>query len=364
MKNKFLDYPIKFFITGGSGFIGSALIRYIINYTKNHVLNYDKLTYAGNTENLASISKNNRYKFFCGDICDQLKMSKLLSQYEPDIVMNLAAETHVDRSIDKPSEFIKTNILGTSKMLECMQNYWCKLQKKKEFLFHHISTDEVYGNVNNKNKFTEKYPYDPSSPYSASKASSDHLVRAWHRTYGLPIIVTNCSNNYGPFQFPEKLIPLVILNSLEGKELPVYGNGQNIRDWLYVEDHVKLLYEIVLKGGVGETYNIGGLSEKSNIEVVNTICETLDKLKLDNLKIFKKSKVKGSFKNLITFVSDRPGHDFRYAVDIKKIREEFGWQPKVTFEDGILKTINWYINNLDWCENIQKRFNKFQRLGI
>ncbi len=363
MKNKFLDNPIKFFITGGSGFIGSALIRYIIDHTKNHVLNYDKLTYAGNTENLASISKNKQYKFYCGDINDQLTMSKLLSEYKPDIFMNLAAETHVDRSIDKPSDFIKTNIVGTSKMLECVQHYWKNLGKNENFLFHHISTDEVYGSLENNKKFTEKDPYDPSSPYSASKASSDHLVRAWHRTYGLPVIVTNCSNNYGPYQYPEKLIPLVILNALEGKELPVYGNGQNIRDWLYVEDHVKLLYKIVLKGIIGETYNIGGQSEKSNIEVVNTICETLDNLKLENVKIFKRSKYKGSFKNLITFVSDRPGHDFRYAVDIKKVREEFNWQPHVTFEEGILKTINWYVSNLDWCKNIQKRFNKFHRLG-
>lgn len=374
MENDIADNHTKIFITGGAGFIGSALIRFIIENTNNHVLNFDKLTYAGNLENLVNVSKNNRYQFFKGDICNQRTVSKLLSDFQPEIIMHLAAETHVDRSIEGPSAFIKTNVVGTSKLLECSHRYWSNLENKKKFRFHHISTDEVYGSVSNENKkFSEKDGYDPSSPYSASKASSDHLVRAWYRTYGLPVIISNCSNNYGPYQFPEKLIPLIILNAIEGKPLPLYGNGENIRDWLYIEDHVKSLYRIVKEGRIGETYNIGGNNEKTNIEVVNAICEVLDVL--EPLSLIKQNytkenpksglhfKTRRSYKDLITFVPDRPGHDFRYAIDTNKIKNELNWKPEETFETGINKTVKWYLDNIDWCKKIQNKNYQDQRLG-
>jgi dTDP-glucose 4,6-dehydratase len=357
-------------ITGGAGFVGSSLIRFLINETKHRVLNLDKLTYASNPQSLKSISENSRYRFIHGDICDKKKISQIFKNLKPDIVMHLAAETHVDRSIDKPANFIQTNVIGTQVMLECAREYWNK-NNQKNFLFHHISTDEVYGSLNETDLFTEQSIYNPSSPYSASKAASDHLVRAWHRTYGLPVIITNCSNNYGPYQFPEKLIPLVILNALEKKLLPVYGDGQNIRDWLYVEDHVRALYAVVTKGKIGETYNIGGHNEITNIKIVNTICEILDQLvplKLEknknnyNQKSSKQS-IK-SYKNLITFVNDRPGHDFRYAINAGKIQKELNWIPKESFKTGIKKTIEWYLNNLNWCKNIEEKNYKRERLGL
>ena len=359
-----------FLITGGAGFIGSSLIRFLINKTKHQVFNFDKLTYASNLQSLLSVSKNNRYQFIQGDICDKEKVSRIFKNFKPDIVMHLAAETHVDRSINKPENFVQTNVMGTQVMLECAREYWNK-NNKKNFLFHHISTDEVYGSLNDTDLFTEQSNYDPSSPYSASKASSDHLVRAWHRTYGLPVIITNCSNNYGPYQFPEKLIPLIILNALDRKPLPIYGNGQNIRDWLYVEDHVSALYKIVTKGMIGETYNIGGHNEITNIKIVNTICEILDQLvplelekNKNNDDLLSSKKFSKSYKNLITFVDDRPGHDFRYAINASKLQNELNWIPKETFKTGIQKTIEWYLNNLDWCKNIEDKNYKRERLGI
>lgn len=340
------DYKKKFFITGGAGFIGSSLIRFLINETKNEVLNFDKLTYASNLKSLETVSQNSRYQFVKGDVCNKKLVTKIFRDFQPDIVMHLAAESHVDRSIGKPKEFIKTNVIGTLIMLECACKYWNDVNQKK-FLFHHISTDEVYGSLKKTNLFTETSKYDPSSPYSASKASSDHLVNAWHRTYGLPVIITNCSNNYGPYQFPEKLIPLIILNALENKPLPIYGNGKNIRDWLYVGDHAQALYKVVSEGKVGERYNIGGNSEKTNIDVVENICNILDDLiPLDN------DENKKSYKDLIMYVKDRPGHDFRYAIDSSKIQAELNWVPEETFEMGLKKTIKWYLNNLDWCKNI------------
>lgn len=329
-------------VTGGAGFIGSAVVRYIINSTDNRVLNIDKLTYAGNLESLASVNDNPRYQFLHADICDKVAMTKAFDDFEPDIVMHLAAESHVDRSIDGPMDFIQTNIIGTYNLLEVARNYWQNLteDKKMSFRFHHISTDEVYGDLEGTDDlFTEATPYNPSSPYSASKASSDHLVRAWHRTYGLPVVVTNCSNNYGPYHFPEKLIPLVILNALDGKPLPVYGNGKQIRDWLYVEDHASALYLVATTAKVGETYNIGGHNEKQNIDVVKTICTILDNIK---------PRTDGqSYIQQITFVKDRPGHDLRYAIDASKIQQELNWQPQETFESGIQKTVEWYLNNLE-----------------
>lgn len=362
----------KFLVTGGAGFIGTSLIRFLISKTPHHIINLDKLTYASNIQSLKSINDSNRYKFIRGDICDKSIVSKLLKDFQPDIIMHLAAESHVDRSIDGPIEFIQTNVIGTTTLLECAREYWGKL-KKKNFLFHHISTDEVFGSLNKTDFFNEKTKYDPSSPYSASKASSDHLVRAWHRTFGLPIIITNCSNNYGPYQFPEKLIPLIILNALDKKSLPVYGNGQNIRDWLYVEDHVEALYKVVTEGKVGEVYNIGGHNEKKNIEVVNIICEILDelmppqsedkkKVKINNLKNPKKS-IK-SYKDLISFVTDRPGHDLRYAIDSSKIKKELNWVPKESFKTGIKKTVEWYLSNLEWCKSIEENCYKRERLGL
>lgn len=363
----------KILITGGSGFIGSAVVRYIINKTNHSVINVDKLTYSGNLDSLASIENNSRYAFEKVDICDQKEIRRIFKNYRPDIILHLAAETHVDRSIDGPTDFIQTNIMGTSVMLECAREYWNN-REKKNFLFHHISTDEVYGSLNETDLFTEQSKYDPSSPYSASKASSDHLVRAWHRTYGLPVIITNCSNNYGPYQFPEKLIPLIILNALNRKPLPVYGSGQNIRDWLYVEDHASALYTVVNEGKIGETYNIGGNNEKTNIEVVNTICEVLDELvpleskeKKNDHKINKiQNSIKSiqSYKDLITFVNDRPGHDFRYAINASKIQKELSWTPKESFKTGIKKTIEWYLNNLNWCKSIEDKNYQRERLGL
>lgn len=340
---------MKIFITGGAGFIGSAVIRYIINNTQNSVINVDKLTYAGNIESLIEVSKSKRYFFEQVDICDSAALERIFSHYKPDAVMHLAAESHVDRSIDGPAAFIKTNIVGTYTLLEVARKYWSQLNgnKKQQFRFHHISTDEVYGDLQGEEKlFTETTVYAPSSPYSASKASSDHLVRAWHRTFGLPTIVTNCSNNYGPYQHSEKLIPLMILNALSGKKLPIYGNGKQIRDWLFVEDHARALYKVVTEGKIGETYNIGGHCEKANIDVVKMICELLEELAPN-----KPERIK-NYADLITFVTDRPGHDFRYAIDSRKIQKELGWYPQETFESGLRKTVEWYLANRDWCTTI------------
>jgi dTDP-glucose 4,6-dehydratase len=346
-------------VTGGAGFIGSALVRYLIQETDYLVVNLDKLTYAGNLESLIEVENNPRYQFVQGDICDTDLVKSLLDEYQPKYVMHLAAESHVDRSIDGPAEFIHTNIVGTYSMLEASLFYFRNLsvEDKKQFRFHHISTDEVYGDLEGQDLFTEETSYDPSSPYSASKASSDHLVRAWFRTFGLPVIVTNCSNNYGPFHFPEKLIPLVILNALEKKPLPVYGDGKQVRDWLYVEDHVRALLKVVESGIVGETYNIGGFNEKQNLEVVKTICQLLTELvEPENSKSF-------DYASLITFVKDRPGHDVRYAIDATKIENELGWHPSETFESGIRKTVEWYLNNKKWCNNVQSGSYQRERLG-
>jgi len=349
---------MKILVTGGAGFIGSAVIRHIIKETEHHVLNVDKLTYAGNLESLVSVLDHPRYQFTQTDICDHVSLARLFSAFEPDVVMHLAAESHVDRSIDGPAEFISTNIVGTYTLLEVARKYWQNLAeiKKSRFKFHHISTDEVYGDLEDTTDlFTETPPYLPSSPYSASKASSDHLVRAWYRTYGLPVVVTNCSNNYGPYHFPEKLIPLMILNALEVRPLPVYGDGQQIRDWLYVEDHARALYQVATQGVVGETYNIGGWNEKQNIDVVKTICQILDELKpLLNGQ---------SYESLITFVKDRPGHDLRYAIDASKIERELGWKPQESFETGIRKTVQWYLDNLQWCRRVQDGSYQRERLG-
>lgn len=353
-------FPQKILVTGGAGFIGSAVVRHIVKNTNASVLNLDKLTYAGNLESLTEVSDCDRYSFEKVDICDRPEVERVFEYFAPDAVMHLAAESHVDRSIDGPAAFIETNILGTYTMLEVARSYFGGLEKisKAGFRFHHISTDEVFGDLaESGGLFTEETPYAPSSPYSASKASSDHLVRAWERTYGLPVLVTNCSNNYGPYHFPEKLIPLMILNALEGKSLPVYGEGNQVRDWLYVEDHARALYKVVTEGKVGETYNIGGHNEKRNIEVVQTICGILEELAPE-----KPSGV-GQYRDLITHVTDRPGHDLRYAIDAGKIQRELGWQPEESFESGIHKTVRWYLDNLEWCERLQKKGYQRQRLG-
>ena len=346
-------------VTGGAGFIGSAVIRHIIKNTNNQVLNIDKLTYAGNLESLVEVEDSPNYNFKQIDICDAVAIEQVFNDFQPDLIMHLAAESHVDRSIDGPAEFINTNIVGTYILLEAARKYWQKLDnnKKSTFRFHHISTDEVYGDLEGTTDlFTETTSYAPSSPYSASKASSDHLVRAWHRTYGLPIIVTNCSNNYGPYHFPEKLIPLVILNALDGKDLPIYGKGNQIRDWLYVEDHARALYKVVTEGVIGDTYNIGGHNEKQNIEVVRTICQILDELHPQSNN--------QPYESLITFVKDRPGHDLRYAIDATKINDELGWVPEETFDSGIRKTIKWYLNNIEWCRRVQDGSYQRERLGV
>lgn len=353
---------MRILVTGGAGFIGSAVIRYLIDNTAAEVANLDKLTYAGNLESLDCVGASPRYRFYQVDICDSNALDFVFAEFQPTAVMHLAAESHVDRSIDGPSDFIQTNIVGTYSLLEATRRYWNKLSDndKSTFRFHHISTDEVYGDLEGTTDlFTETTPYSPSSPYSASKASSDHLVRAWQRTYGLPVLVTNCSNNYGPYHFPEKLVPHVILNALAGKPLPVYGDGSQIRDWLYVEDHARALVEVVSKGVVGETYNIGGHNEKRNLEVVETICDLLDEL----VPLDKNGEIEISYKSLITFVKDRPGHDRRYAIDATKIERELGWVPQETFETGLRKTVQWYLDNEQWWQRVLTGDYRLGRLG-
>ena len=352
--------PVKILITGGAGFIGSAVIRHIIASTQDSVVNLDKLTYAGNLESLSQVSSDQRYRFEQVDICNRNEVERVFAQHKPDAVMHLAAESHVDRSIDGPADFIETNIVGTYTLLEVARQYWSAMERgqKESFRFHHVSTDEVYGDLEGVDEsFTENTPYSPSSPYSASKASSDHLVRAWRRTYGLPALITNCSNNYGPYHFPEKLIPLVILNALEGKPLPVYGQGEQIRDWLFVEDHARALCKVVAEGKVGETYNIGGHNEKRNIEVVQSICDLLEELAPQ------KPVGVQNYRDHITFVEDRPGHDLRYAIDASKIQRELGWEPEETFETGLRKTVEWYLSNRDWCARVQDGSYQRERLG-
>ena len=343
-----VDTLLKILVTGGAGFIGSAVIRHIIANTTDSVVNVDKLTYAGNLESLQSADQSERYAFEHVDICNREDVDRVFKEHQPDAVMHLAAESHVDRSITGPSEFIQTNIIGTYTLLEAARGYWNQLDeaRKANFRFHHISTDEVYGDLEGpEDLFTETTPYQPSSPYSASKASSDHLVRAWSRTYGLPTLVTNCSNNYGPCHFPEKLIPLIILNALEGKPLPIYGKGDQVRDWLYVEDHARALYKVVTEGEIGETYNIGGHNEKQNLEVVNTVCALLDQMRPDSAH--------RPHASLITYVQDRPGHDLRYAIDASKIQRELGWVPEESFESGIRKTVQWYLDNPEWVAHVK-----------
>lgn len=351
---------MKILVTGGAGFIGSAVVRHIIENTSDSVVNLDKLTYAGNLESLVSVDGHERYAFEHVDICNRAELDRVFDEHKPDAVMHLAAESHVDRSIDGPADFVETNIVGTYNLLEAARTYWNELdnEKKSSFRFHHISTDEVYGDLEGTDDlFTETTSYAPSSPYSASKASSDHLVRAWLRTYGLPTVVTNCSNNYGPYHFPEKLIPLMILNALDGKALPVYGDGMQIRDWLFVEDHARALYTVVTKGENGETYNVGGYNEKANIEVVKTICSLLEELMPD------KPEGVERYEDLITYVTDRPGHDVRYAIDATKIANELGWTPEETFESGIRKTVEWYLNNKTWWSRVLDGSYSMERLG-
>jgi len=352
---------MKILVTGGAGFIGSAVIRHIIHNTSDAVVNVDKLTYAGNLESLVDVAESERYVFEQVDICVYAELDRVFNQHQPDFVMHLAAESHVDRSIDGPAAFIETNIVGTYTLLEAARSYWQQLdgERKDCFRFHHISTDEVYGDLEgSEDLFTEQTPYAPSSPYSASKASSDHLVRAWRRTYGLPTLITNCSNNYGPYHFPEKLIPLMILNALEGKPLPVYGQGTQVRDWLYVEDHARALYKVITEGAVGENYNIGGHNEMQNIEVVRMLCAVLEELA--PVKPYGVAR----YEDLITFVQDRPGHDLRYAIDASKIQRELSWGPHETFDSGLRKTVRWYLDNLDWCRRVQDGSYKRERLGL
>jgi len=351
---------MRILVTGGAGFIGSALVRHLIGNTEHEVLNLDKLTYAGNLESLQSIANNTRYEFVHADIADAATVSAVLERFQPDAIMHLAAESHVDRSIDGPAAFIQTNIVGTYALLEATRAWWSRLpaEQRRAFRFHHISTDEVYGDLHGANDlFHETTPYAPSSPYSASKAASDHLVRAWHRTYGLPVLITNCSNNYGPYHFPEKLIPLMILNALAGKPLPVYGNGQQVRDWLFVEDHARALLEVVSRGEVGETYNIGGHNEQKNLDVVHAICALLDELAPQH------PEGVARYADLITYVQDRPGHDLRYAIDASKIEQELGWVPQETFATGLRKTVQWYLDNLQWCRHVQDGSYQGERLG-
>ena len=352
---------MKILVTGGAGFIGSALVRHLVLQAGVEVVNVDKLTYAGNLESLASVAGNSRHAFERVDICDRAELDRVFSQHRPQAVMHLAAESHVDRSIDGPAAFIETNIVGTYTLLEAARHYWLGLpgEARDAFRFHHVSTDEVYGDLEGPGDlFTETTPYAPSSPYSASKAGSDHLVRAWRRTYGLPVLVTNCSNNYGPYHFPEKLIPLMILNALEGQPLPVYGQGLQVRDWLYVEDHARALHRVLTDGRVGETYNIGGHNEKRNIDVVHAICELLEELA--------PAKPAGvaHYRDLITYVQDRPGHDMRYAIDAGKIQRELGWTPRETFESGLRKTVQWYLDNQEWCRHVQDGSYQRERLGV
>ncbi len=348
---------MKLIVTGGAGFIGSALIRYLMENSDYQVLNIDKLTYAGNLQSLPDLEANPNYQFKHVDICDREQIQQIFNSFQPDAIMHLAAESHVDRSIDSPLEFVQTNVMGTAVLLDVAKNYWNTLgdNAKQNFRFHHISTDEVYGSLGETGLFLETTPYDPSSPYSASKSSSDHMVRAWQRTFGLPVLITNCSNNYGPYQFPEKLIPLVLLNAQEGKDLPIYGEGNQIRDWLYVDDHVRALLTVLEKGKPGETYNIGGNNEKTNLQVVHTICDILAELLPENSN--------APFRNLITHVQDRPGHDLRYAIDATKIEKELGWTPKETFETGIKKTLQWYLDNPIWCKHVLDGSYRGERLG-
>ncbi len=348
---------MKILVTGGAGFIGSAMIRHLVSSTNCIVINIDKLTYAGQLSSLEDVSDSARYHFEKVDIADREKVSATIKKYKPNSIIHFAAESHVDRSIDNPSAFIETNILGTYVMLEESLKYYLALDKndKSKFRFHHISTDEVFGSLGSEGLFTEDSPYKPNSPYSASKASADHLVRAWHETYGLPVITTNCSNNYGPYQYPEKLIPTLILNAVNQKELPIYGDGGNIRDWLYVDDHIEAIIRVLKDGSIGEVYNIGGNAEKTNLQVANAVCKSLDVLRPKN---------SGSYNEQITFVEDRPGHDRRYAIDCTKIQNELDWCSKVSFESGIHETVSWYLNNMKWCEQVIKNIEKLNRLDL
>ncbi len=345
-------------VTGGAGFIGSALVRYLITETPHRVLNIDALTYAGNLSSLASTAHSDRYAFVRANVCDGLEMSRLVAEFQPDIITHLAAESHVDRSLDGPAAFIETNVVGTFTLLQAAHDYWKALPagRREAFRFHHISTDEVFGALGDEGHFTEATAYDPRSPYSASKAGSDHLVRAWYHSFGLPVLITNCSNNYGPYHFPEKLIPLMIIKALAGEPLPVYGTGGNVRDWLYVDDHVRALVAVFERGCVGESYMVGGSSERTNLAVVHTLCDALDRLR---------PRADGaSYRGQITFVADRPGHDFRYAIDASKLRDTLGWSPQESFESGIAKTISWYLDHESWWRDILSGAYRGERLGI